>query len=45
MRLYNDRKGKKSIISLVSVVTKNIPENVLAVGNPYRVIIELDKEK
>lgn len=33
--------GDNSIIGAGSVVTKNIPENVLAVGNPCRIIREL----
>ena len=39
--------GKNSVIGAGSVVTKNIPENVVAVGNPCRVlreITELDKQ-
>ena len=38
------RIGKNSVIGSGTVVTKNIPENVLAVGNPCRVIRKLDKE-
>lgn len=34
--------GKNSIIGNGSVVTKNIPENVIAVGNPAKVIRNLD---
>lgn len=30
--------GKKSIIGAGSVVTKNIPENALAIGNPCKVL-------
>lgn len=38
--------GKNSIIGAGSVVTKDIPEGVLAVGNPARVIREItDKDK
>lgn len=33
--------GDNSIIGAGSVVTKNIPDNVLAVGNPCRIIREL----
>ena len=39
--------GKNSVIGAGSVVTKDIPENVVAVGNPCRVlrpINERDKE-
>ncbi|MBR6404394.1 MAG: sugar O-acetyltransferase [Eubacterium sp.] len=34
--------GKNSVIGAGSVVTKDIPENVVAVGNPCRVIREID---
>ncbi len=34
--------GKNSIIGNGSVVTKNIPENVIAAGNPAKVIRNLD---
>jgi len=33
--------GSNSVIGSGSVVTKNIPDNVLAVGNPCRVLREL----
>jgi len=33
--------GKNSIIGAGSVVTRDIPDNVLAVGNPCRVVREL----
>ena len=39
--------GKNSVIGAGSVVTKDIPENVVAVGNPCRVLREIsehDKE-
>lgn len=36
--------GKNTVIGAGSVVTKDIPENVVAVGNPCRVIKRLDKE-
>ncbi|WP_296877549.1 sugar O-acetyltransferase [Thomasclavelia sp.] len=35
--------GKNSVIASGSVVTKDIPENVLAGGNPCRIIRYLDK--
>jgi maltose O-acetyltransferase len=38
------RIGKNSIIGAGSVVTKNIPANVFAAGNPCRVIRKIDRE-
>ena len=41
------RIGKNSVIGAGSIVTKDIPENVVAVGNPCRVLREIserDKE-
>ena len=41
------RIGKNSVIGAGSVVTKDVPENVVAVGNPCRVLREIserDKE-
>ena len=35
--------GKNTVIGVGSVVTKNIPANVMAAGNPCRVIKELNK--
>ena len=35
--------GKNSVIGAGSVVTKDIPENVVAVGNPCRVLREISK--
>ena len=35
--------GNNSVIGAGSVVTKNIPDNVVAVGNPCRVVRELEK--
>lgn len=37
--------GENSIIGAGSVVAKNIPPNVIAAGNPARVVRELDTEK
>ncbi|MDM8514969.1 acyltransferase [Desulfobacterales bacterium HSG16] len=37
--------GKNSVVGAGSVVTKNIPENVIAAGNPAVVIRHLDSEK
>ena len=37
--------GKNSVIGAGSVVTKDIPENVLAVGNPCRVLRELGEHE
>jgi acetyltransferase-like isoleucine patch superfamily enzyme len=34
--------GENSIIGAASVVTKDVPANAIAVGNPARVITELD---
>lgn len=36
--------GKNSVIGAGSVVTKDIPENVIAVGNPCRVVREITEE-
>ena len=36
--------GKNAIIGAGSVVTKDIPENVIAVGNPCRVLREVTEE-
>ena len=35
--------GKNSVIGAGSVVTKNIPENVVAVGNPCKVLREINE--
>lgn len=35
--------GENSVVGAGSVVTKNIPSNVVAVGNPCRVIREIDQ--
>ena len=35
--------GKNSVIGAGSIVTKDIPENVVAVGNPCRVLREISK--
>lgn len=37
--------GRNTVIGAGSVVTKDIPENVLAVGNPARVIKEFDSDR
>lgn len=37
-------KAKNVVIGAGSVVTKDIPDNVLAVGNPCRVLRELTEE-
>ncbi len=37
--------GKNSIIGAGSVVTQDVPENVIAAGNPARIVKELDKER
>ena len=37
--------GKNTIIGMGSVVVKNIPDNVVAVGNPARVLKKRNKEK
>lgn len=36
--------GKNSVIGSGSVVVKDIPENVIAVGNPCRVLREIDEK-
>ena len=38
--------GKNSVIGAGSVVTKNIPENVVAYGNPCKIVREIgEKDK
>lgn len=37
--------GDRTIIGAGSVVTKDIPSNVFAAGNPYRVIRNLEQEE
>lgn len=39
------RIGKNTVIGSGSVVTKNIPANVVAVGNPCRIIREITENK
>jgi len=36
--------GKNSVVGAGSIVTKDIPENVIAVGNPCKVLREITKE-
>jgi len=47
--IYNSKDnvhiGKNSIIGAGSVVTHDIPENAIAVGNPARVIKIINLEK
>lgn len=37
--------GKHAVIGAASVVTKDVPDYAVAVGNPARVIRMLDKER
>jgi maltose O-acetyltransferase len=39
------RIGSRAVIGAGSVVTRDVPEDVLAAGNPCRVIRRLDKQK
>ena len=39
------RIGKNSLIGANSVVTKDIPANVIAVGNPCRVIKQIEPKE
>ena len=39
------RVGQHAVIGAASVVTKDVPDYAVAVGNPARVIKMLDKEK
>lgn len=43
--LSNVTIGENTIIGAGSVVTKDIPANVIAVGNPCRVLRKLDEKK
>jgi acetyltransferase-like isoleucine patch superfamily enzyme len=36
------RIGRNSIVGASSVVTKNVPPNVVVMGNPARIILHLD---
>ena len=35
--------GNNAVIGAGSIVTKNIPDNVVAVGNPCRILREIDE--
>lgn len=39
------RIGRNSVIGAGAVVTKDIPANVVAVGNPARVVREIDEDE
>jgi maltose O-acetyltransferase len=39
------RIGKNSIIGAGSVVTKHVPENCVAVGNPARVVRNIEQNE
>ena len=41
--MYNTKIGKNCIIGAGSIVTKDIPDNSIAVGNPARVIGNIEK--
>lgn len=43
--LSNVTVGENSIIGAGSVVTKDIPDNVIAAGNPCRVLRRIDEKK
>ncbi|MEO0288838.1 MAG: acyltransferase [candidate division WOR-3 bacterium] len=43
--LSNVTIGENSIIGAGSVVTKDIPDNVIAAGNPCRVLRKIDEKK
>ncbi len=43
--LSNVTIGENSIIGAGSVVTKNIPANVIAAGNPCRILRKIDEKK
>ncbi|HAF07907.1 MAG: acyltransferase [bacterium] len=43
--LSNVTVGENSIIGAGSVVTKDIPANVIAAGNPCRILRKIDEEK
>lgn len=43
--LPNIKIGKKAMVGAGSVVTKDVPDNVIVVGNPARVIKILEEDK
>ena len=43
--MYNVKIGPNAIVAAGSVVTKDVPDNAVVVGNPAKVIKYLDAEK
>ena len=39
------RVGRHAVVGAASVITKDVPDYAVAVGNPAKVIKMLDKEK